>query len=419
MTVKDGINMGRQFNFEDEIYSLYVSRDVTLQLNNGYWGDEEKVQYDFRIWEGDLPQGGFALDREDLFSLYEELKEYFDECAFAYEEYEDDMLLEYKEEDIFVEFCGFIRNENGVKAVFCFDSSPEDTRLLFVKDLNIDGEKIADYIQIAEIDSKNNEGFCYLQLNNVYFDDEEYKIEFSLELDDEDEDEICSSNVITINFCSSEKRIEVEIEEDEDTYFEDIDEYILSFESFVVYTNYFSCITDGHEPEETEAVVQVLDKRTNNLKYIKFPCFKCNKCKVHYIDLDTYNQLKQYGYILCQVLSQREFDERESGYNPFSDLNPQSLLYRCGYNVNASNNLSDNARHVILERIISSGIITKDKVIGHLRYLIKMNQYTKSFEKSREKWKKDIEYLYNHEVNVGIGKIVLSKDIIDLEKDAY
>ncbi len=412
--------MEKQFNDEDEIFSFDITSDKTLELENGYWGDEKKDRYDFRVLDQDLPQFRFALDRDDLYHLYDELKCYFDEVSFAYEEYENDVLLEYEDEDVSVEFCGFVRNENGVKAVFNFDVSFDETYNLYVKDLYVDGEKIDDYILIDTTDVDENEGYCYLQLNDVFFDEDEYVIEFNLELDNEEDEELYTSNDIKITFCSSEKTFEVEMEEDEEEdKEEDTEENILSFESFVVYTNYLRCISEGHDPEETEAVVQVLDKKTNNLKYIKFSCFKCNKCKVHYIDLNTYNKLKQYGYILCQVLSQCEFDERESGYNPFSDLNPQSLLYRCGYNVNASNNLSDNARHMILERIISSGIISKGKVIGHLRYLIKINQYTKSFEKSREKWKKDIEYLYNHEVNVGIGKLIVSEDITNISNNDF
>ena len=43
-----------------------------------------------------------------------------------------------------------------------------------------------------------------------------------------------------------------------------------------------------------------------------------------------------------------------------------------------------------------------------------MNQYNNSFKNSIRKWKSDIEYLSNHEVHVGVGKLILSNEIIDI-----
>lgn len=185
---------------------------------------------------------------------------------------------------------------------------------------------------------------------------------------------------------------------------------VLDYHSVIVYSDIIRCQKLGHILEEGIGIVQVCLIK-NNIPYFQryeIPIYKCDKCKVFYITEEIYQKLSNKGNIIAQVISQKQFDEgihKGSNYG-----NIEHLMHKCGYNVVAGG-LKQKQRRALLKHIISSQIVTKEQAINHLKDLIKMNYYNFRMENAISKWEKDIEFLKEENIQIGIKTIMLSDDI--------
>ncbi len=186
----------------------------------------------------------------------------------------------------------------------------------------------------------------------------------------------------------------------------------IDFRDFFVYGSYGGCRNPEHtDKEKVRAQVSIL-KQIGGVGTIEFDAVYCRECGVYYISQSEYERITRSGRILCQLISEKKYNEmKNSGFS--GELDVESVLYRFGYNVSEKDGYSDSYRQSILSAAIESGVISKKGAINHLRYLIKLNEKKSNLAKAREKWNKDIAYLsgvdydsVNEERIVGVKRII-------------
>lgn len=113
------------------------------------------------------------------------------------------------------------------------------------------------------------------------------------------------------------------------------------------------------------------------------------------------------GHILCQIETYPNYIKYGPPKDGFSNWREESILHALGYNVSQAEGLTDLQRKVILERIIDSGAMTKDRVLSYLDFFVRMHGGTSS---ASEKWKEDRRYIaaYNlgSNIRIPIGTII-------------
>lgn len=182
---------------------------------------------------------------------------------------------------------------------------------------------------------------------------------------------------------------------------------LINYHYFLVYTNNITCKKLKHQLDKDSAVVGVIQKKSGvpYIQQYEVPICKCYKCKAFYITESVFNELKSKGKIISQVLSQKEFDNKEFG-NDFEE----HIMHKFGYSVRAD---GPNAkqRQVLLEQLIQSDIVSKKEAVNHIKSLISRNETKKQMKNAIKKWNDDIEYLTGQRVKTGIKAIIVSKDI--------
>lgn len=183
----------------------------------------------------------------------------------------------------------------------------------------------------------------------------------------------------------------------------------IDYRNFVIHDNFVECDLNGHQYDVINAIVPYYTNGKLVEKII--PARHCKTCKAYYISEFEYNKVCENGILICKVVSKKEYQkylrERE-----FGELSAQSELNSVGYNVGETKNLSDRQRQLILKCAIAEGIFTRQKAIGHIQFLIDLNEGKKNMQNALEKWHIDLKFLKEYEGNnndsdlVGIRKII-------------
>ncbi len=183
---------------------------------------------------------------------------------------------------------------------------------------------------------------------------------------------------------------------------------LVNYRSVIVYTNNITCKRLGHTFVNDSAIVSVCQDKSGvpYIQQYEIPVCKCYKCKAFYMLESVYKELKAKGHIMCQILSQDQFDRRE--YGLVDDV--EHIMYKCGYSVKADG-LTSIQRHVLLEEIIQSDIVSLSQAVNHIKYLIRRNELNGNMINAIEKWQEDIEYLTGQRIKTGIKKIIKSEDV--------
>ena len=74
-------------------------------------------------------------------------------------------------------------------------------------------------------------------------------------------------------------------------------------------------------------------------------------------------------------------------------MNEESELYCYGYNVNQTENLTTDQRRKILTLLIDNNLMSKNKIMNHLSYLINSRRNMNNFRYAISKWKEDNEFI--------------------------
>lgn len=189
---------------------------------------------------------------------------------------------------------------------------------------------------------------------------------------------------------------------------EEPEPHIIDFRKFVIRNGVGRCLYEEHDYEEVKAYVYVYSK-TGKVNQIGIDAYHCMDCNAYYITENTYRRLKISGTILCQVFTEESFELYKNSVT-YGELKPESILHQAGYNVGQDDNLTDKERQTILQYVIESGLMEKDKVIYHLAFMIKLNEGKKTHRTAVKKWQMDKDYLSGYKPGqkrlIGVSYIV-------------
>lgn len=175
-----------------------------------------------------------------------------------------------------------------------------------------------------------------------------------------------------------------------DDYADEI-EPVLSLYDVIVLNNTLACNLN-HKIYDITVALPVLNENgdINNITVLASYCEDCNR---YTITKDVFNNIN--GVLMCQVI------DKTSTYTDVieSDIEidqHESLLYRYGYNVKTSKNLSTKQRHIIIASLVESGIMTRNQISDHLTMLINRGEKIESWKDATDKWKQDRYYIQSY-----------------------
>lgn len=188
--------------------------------------------------------------------------------------------------------------------------------------------------------------------------------------------------------------------------FEEQSEHIDNVIEFLIRISSFRCNVRKHNIEEIVAVVNVFNKKTNNLEEVEVNAFYCRNCNLYYIYESEYTLLLKRGIPICPIHEELRYFNKS---NDFDSYNTESILRQFGYNVNAQENLSLEERHKILEIILNNSIMSKNEIISHLNFLINSRKNQINMFNAISKWNDDIKFVHTFKIEnrrvVKIGAI--------------
>lgn len=181
----------------------------------------------------------------------------------------------------------------------------------------------------------------------------------------------------------------------------------IEFVDMVVKCQTISC-DNNHEIEDVTAVFTII--RNGVIRHVEVPAGYCKECDCYFILESTYKSVKQKGRLLCQVVTEAGFRRIKRGNANFSDTwAEESPLKIAGYNVDARQNLSAFERQLILEYIVDSGILTKNRIIIYLDGFISTRMSLSNMQNAISKWKEDRDYIANYKLgssrHINVGKV--------------
>ena len=167
---------------------------------------------------------------------------------------------------------------------------------------------------------------------------------------------------------------------------------VLPKADFFVRTNINNCSKKKHNIIDLIAEVDVICSNGNIIKKT-FPASYCEDCKLYFMYDNDYKRIRRSGVPLCSIYEYLKYIKINKNRN--IELKPESLLHSFGYNVGVTENLSTNQRRKILSFVINKGIMSKHEIMNLLNYFVDFRKKDKRQAKAISKWKMDIEYLQN------------------------
>lgn len=181
----------------------------------------------------------------------------------------------------------------------------------------------------------------------------------------------------------------------------------LNLHDVIVLNNTLNC-NANHKINDVVASLPVLDQ-DGNLNNINVLASYCENCKRYTITKDIFNNIN--GIILCEIINKIGISAENKEDMEIELAQHESILYRYGYNVKTSKNLSTKQRHIIIASLVESGIMTRTQVIDHLTGLINRGEKIESWKQAVNKWKQDRYYTQKYKTeklpSVIVEKIIL------------
>ena len=113
-------------------------------------------------------------------------------------------------------------------------------------------------------------------------------------------------------------------------------------------------------------------------------------------------------------VNQKTYDDFRQQYGlPYVSLNPapgepfpsdpnmaeESILHLYGYNVSAADGLTDRERQDILARLMDYGIVTKEKIMRHVEYMIFLREKDPVMQTAVMKWRRDLAFVSTYRLS--------------------
>lgn len=156
----------------------------------------------------------------------------------------------------------------------------------------------------------------------------------------------------------------------------------------------FKCFFLEHIVQEILGVIQILTS-SGEIITLKVPCAYCEKCNCYYMLKSEFDKIRTQGVILCQVLSSKKYYEHGISDSVYFGTG-ESILKMNGYNVIASQNLSDIQRKMILKNIIDNNILQAHEIASYLNTFISLKLELPQYKDAVEKWAKDKEFVLQY-----------------------
>ena len=152
-----------------------------------------------------------------------------------------------------------------------------------------------------------------------------------------------------------------------------------------------ACLQFKHPIEDIAASVA-----TSSDEPLTIHASYCKKCGMVFINKSFYRRLiKQHTFLVANFC-----ELSEDGYSPIppGQLAAESPLKLCGYSVKEGG-LPEHYRQLLLGDIIYNGILSKTEIINYLEHFIQFNGSKENMDRSKFKWKCDVEFVRNLDIN--------------------
>ena len=151
------------------------------------------------------------------------------------------------------------------------------------------------------------------------------------------------------------------------------------------------CFRKKHDViSATGTIKNVYERAVNiNVNY-------CKTCHIYFIDYDDYIYYRdKCGALLGNFVFDGVTENTNSTYG---ELSSNSILNIMGYSVGQIKNYGPKERRLILKNIIKRGVATKAQVIDYLHFFINNASSRKSMAMSVSKWKSDLDWVRNYDI---------------------
>ncbi len=149
-----------------------------------------------------------------------------------------------------------------------------------------------------------------------------------------------------------------------------------------------------YEQDNYESVSALIPCK-NSLEPALATVFYEKSTKMYFINETVYKRLRhKYGLPYLHITT-----AQTNGDYSFANLKTQSELNLLGYSVNADSSNNTKSRQILLADIIDSKMMTKQKIINHLEWLIDTREYMEKMQNAVGEWKQDLDFVYNYKVN--------------------
>lgn len=116
----------------------------------------------------------------------------------------------------------------------------------------------------------------------------------------------------------------------------------------------------------------------------------CEECDKYYIYEKVFLNLIMQGAVRAKTILSTKYASGD-----LNSMSPESLLRKCGYTVNATDDLSDETRQEILAGVIENKLYTPSGIISHLQLQINLstNVISRDMSQAISKWQDDIDFI--------------------------
>ena len=176
--------------------------------------------------------------------------------------------------------------------------------------------------------------------------------------------------------------------------------YVIKFADFIVKTNVFKCNLN-HQIKQVNAKVDIMQSNGSIIN-VTIPAGYCSECNCYFILQKDYDAVRKKGVILCQQITEEAYLKNGLSILNGESLKPESLLHQCGYNVNATENLSELQRHEILRQVVDNGLYSISGICSFLDWKIATSRKVKNRDLSLaiEKWEIDRNFISSYKSNL-------------------
>lgn len=197
-----------------------------------------------------------------------------------------------------------------------------------------------------------------------------------------------------------------------DNYYDkDTTDPILSLHDIIVLNNTLKCDTK-HKTHDMSVGLPILDE-SGYVDIIYVLASYCEDCKRYTITKEVFNNIN--GVILCEVINKIGITAENKDDVEIELSQHESILYRYGYNVKSSTNLSTKQRHIILASLVESGIMTRNQISDHLTMLISRGEKIDSWKDATDKWKQDRYYIQDYKT-YNLPSVIANKILLEYKE---